>query len=79
MWLFDDYSHRLVAEALPEDALQPLCVPRVQAPKQPEVRVVEHSLPTLAQCPLDAFPVEPASARSARVDIWTGAVKQSCL
>ena len=78
--LLHDYRHRLVTEALAQYPLQPLCVPRVQAPKQPEVRVVEHSLPTLAQGSLDAFLVEPASARSsARVDNRTEAAKQRCL
>ena len=79
MWLFDDYRHRLVSEALAEDPLQPLCVPRVQAPKQPEVRVVEHSLPTLAQGTFDALPVESASARAARVDNRAEVIKQQCL
>ena len=62
MRLLHDYRHHLVTEALVQYPLQPLCVPRVQAPKQPQVRVVEHTLPTLAQRPLDAFPDEPASA-----------------
>ena len=64
MWLFDDYRHRLVSEALAQHLLQSLCVPCVQTPKQSKVRVVEHALPALAQCSLVAFSVESASAKS---------------